>query len=65
MKYVPAQCSFREKLVYNNLMYSAAGRIMEKIEGKTWEQMIQERIFDPLEMTSSTTDLQEAIDSGR
>lgn len=65
MKYLPAQCSFRECQQYNNLMYSAAGRIMEKIEGKTWEQMIQEKIFGPLQMTSSTTDLYQAIDTGR
>jgi CubicO group peptidase (beta-lactamase class C family) len=39
---------------YNNLMYFAAGQIIEKVTGKSWEENVVERIFVPLNMTSST-----------
>lgn len=44
---------FREGYIYNNNMYTVAGIAMEEITGKSWEQNIQERIFNPLGMTSS------------
>lgn len=43
--------SFRSGYVYQNTMYSAAGRIIERLTGKTWAETIQARIFQPLGMT--------------
>lgn len=43
--------SFRAGYVYQNTMYSAAGRIIERLMGKTWSEAIRERIFQPLGMT--------------
>lgn len=45
---------FRTTYLYNNLMYSLAGAVAEKIGGKSWEELIQEKIFDPLGMKDST-----------
>ncbi|AKD58258.1 serine hydrolase [Spirosoma radiotolerans] len=42
---------FRAGFVYQNTFYSAAGRIIERIVGKTWAETIKERIFTPLGMT--------------
>lgn len=42
---------FRAGYVYQNTMYSAAGRIIERLTGKTWAEVIQERLFMPLGMT--------------
>ncbi len=42
--------SFRSSFIYQNIMYATAGAVIEAASGKTWEQMIQTRIFDPLEM---------------
>ena len=46
---------FREKFQYQNVMYSAAGEVVAKANGTTWEKFIEERIFKPLGMKSSYT----------
>ncbi|MDF7826340.1 serine hydrolase [Pontiellaceae bacterium B12227] len=38
---------------YSNLGYMAAGSMAEELTGETWETLMQERIFDPLGMTSA------------
>ena len=53
MRHLKFNASFREKFQYNNLMYYAAGYLVEKIAGKKWEDFVQERIFDPLGMKAS------------
>lgn len=37
---------------YSNLGYAVAGAISEKITGKSWETLMTEHVFAPLEMTS-------------
>ncbi|QDK83050.1 serine hydrolase [Spirosoma sp. KCTC 42546] len=41
---------FRAGFAYQNTFYSAAGRIIERIAGKTWAEFLKERIFTPLGM---------------
>jgi CubicO group peptidase (beta-lactamase class C family) len=43
----------RQLFLYNNLMYAAAGYIIELKSGKPWEDFVRERILQPLEMTST------------
>ena len=38
---------------YSNLGFMIAGSMAEKVTGKSWEQLMEERIFDPLNMTSA------------
>lgn len=40
---------------YNNMTFLIASQILEQVSGKTWEELLQERIFDPLGMTSAST----------
>jgi CubicO group peptidase (beta-lactamase class C family) len=54
MKYLVPNKSFRSYFQYNNLMYIAAGELIEKISGKTWEEFVKENIFNPLEMNNSS-----------
>ena len=57
--------TFRQKFQYNNLMYVAAGHLIETVTGKTWEENTRERIFIPLGMTNSNfsvRDSQKAAD---
>jgi CubicO group peptidase (beta-lactamase class C family) len=57
----------RQMFLYNNLMYAAAGYIIELKSGKTWENFVRERILQPLEMPSTTysiTDMTNAPDFG-
>lgn len=37
---------------YSNIGYIIAGHILEKISGKTWEMLLPERLFIPLQMQS-------------
>ena len=52
---------FREKFQYQNVMYSAAGEVVAKANGTTWEKFIEERIFKPLGMKSSYTSLKQML----
>jgi CubicO group peptidase (beta-lactamase class C family) len=54
LKYLEPQEPMRETFLYNNLMYAAAGNIIELKSGKTWEQFVREKIFTPLEMKTTT-----------
>jgi CubicO group peptidase (beta-lactamase class C family) len=40
---------------YNNLLYVVAADVMEAVSGKTWEEFVRQRIFEPLGMNESTT----------
>jgi CubicO group peptidase (beta-lactamase class C family) len=51
--YLEPQQPVRTAYLYNNLMYAAAGYLIELQSGKPWEQFVKERILDPLEMTST------------
>ncbi len=44
----PLQSKPGENFAYSNLGYTLAGAIIERVAGKTWEELIAERIFDPL-----------------
>ncbi len=54
-KYLKPTYPFRSGYGYSNLMFIAAGEVIEAISGKPWEQFIQERIFRPLGMARSYT----------
>jgi CubicO group peptidase (beta-lactamase class C family) len=47
--------SFRSSYAYDNVLYLAAGLVIESVTGKPWSQNIRERIFTPLGMNEATT----------
>ena len=49
----------REKWYYNNFMYLAQGVIIEKVTGKSWEENVSEKLFEPLEMSRSNLSIDE------
>ncbi len=53
MRYLKLSTSFRERCQYNNLMYTAAAYLIEKVTGQSWEHYAQARIFQPLGMIAS------------
>ncbi|MEM9411382.1 MAG: serine hydrolase domain-containing protein, partial [Planctomycetota bacterium] len=55
--------SFRKQFVYNNLMYSVGGLLLESAGKQSWNEMIRERIFVPLGMAGSTTTYEEFINN--
>ena len=46
--------SFRGAYKYNNSTFLIAEKIIEKVTGKSWEQNLQERVFDKAGMKSSS-----------
>jgi CubicO group peptidase (beta-lactamase class C family) len=52
--YLEPQEPIRTAFLYNNLMFAAVGYLIELQSGKTWEQFVKERIFDPLQMNSTS-----------
>jgi CubicO group peptidase (beta-lactamase class C family) len=54
LKYLEPQEPMRQTFLYNNLMYAAAGNIVELKSGTTWEQFVRERIFTALDMSTTT-----------
>ena len=55
LKYLPIGGQFRGGYAYDNVLYVAAGAVIEAVSGKSWEEMIKTRIFDPLGMTSTVS----------
>lgn len=50
---VPLQHDFRSVYAYDNILYIAAGEVIEKVSGITWEDFIKKRIFDVVGMQHS------------
>lgn len=51
--YLRPQTNFRTRFVYGNEQYVLAGKLVEVISGKRYDDFLQERIFDPLGMSST------------
>jgi len=52
-----ASAPVRAKWQYSNLMYMTAGVLAERVSGKSWETLVDERIVTPLGMAGATTSL--------
>jgi CubicO group peptidase (beta-lactamase class C family) len=63
LQYLKPSCTFRDHFEYNNINYVMAGWVVAAVTGKScW--FAEERIFDPLGMTSSTAITATAAKSG-
>ena len=61
LRYLEPAAPIRTTFLYNNLMYTAAGQVIEELSGLTWEQFVKRRIFDPLGMSRSTLTIEDNI----
>lgn len=50
LRYAKPAYSFRAGYTYQNIMYLAAGELIERLSGQPWRLFLQKRIFDPLGM---------------
>jgi CubicO group peptidase (beta-lactamase class C family) len=55
VRYLKPATSFRSQFGYQNIMYLAAGQLTARVTDRSWDEVIRERIFTPLGMTTSTT----------
>src|SRR5213080_2835860 len=53
LKYLEPQEPIRTTFLYNNLMFAAVGQIIEMKSGRKWEDFVRERIFTPLDMSTT------------
>jgi CubicO group peptidase (beta-lactamase class C family) len=56
IRHIKPVSEFRSEFAYQNNLFLVAAKLIETKTGKTWEDNIQERIFDPLGMNNSSTD---------
>ncbi len=57
LPYLKQYYEFRTHFGYSNIMYIAAGEIIGKISGKTWDQYIHDEFIVPLGMNSTLTSI--------
>ncbi|MGK6350386.1 serine hydrolase [Parapedobacter sp. DT-150] len=53
LKDVPLEYDFRSVYAYDNILYLAAGEVIEAVSGISWEDFVKERIFDKVGMANS------------
>ena len=57
---IPLDAPFRSEHQYQNVMFIAAGEIVGRASGQSWEQFVQGRLLDPLEMKRTTLSIVQA-----
>jgi CubicO group peptidase (beta-lactamase class C family) len=53
LRYLKPVSGFRTKYDYDNLLYIVAGEVVARISGMSWEDFIEQRIMQPLNMAGS------------
>ena len=59
IQYMEPTYGIRQKWQYNNFMFAAQGALVKHISGKSWEDNIKEKFFEPLGMTRSDVSIPE------
>ena len=65
VRYLEPSWSFRSRYGYQNIMFLAAGEAAASAAGKSWQDLVAQKLFQPLGMTLSNTsvnDLAKASD---
>ncbi|MBL8268641.1 serine hydrolase [Steroidobacter sp.] len=55
LRYVEPEARFRDSFRYSNLMYGVAGQLIAAASGMSWNDFVQRRLLQPLNMTRSGT----------
>lgn len=63
VKHLKPVSSFRTRYGYQNLMFIAAGKVVEKVSGKTWCAFVTERILTPLGMSRTVCSISNLPDN--
>lgn len=59
LRHLEPSASFRASFQYNNLMYMTAGFLAGVVTGSSWEELVRERLVEPLGMTRTTLSIRE------
>lgn len=55
VRYLEPLTGFRSSFTYQNTMYVVVGQLLAAATGKSWDELVAERIFGPLGMTETST----------
>jgi CubicO group peptidase (beta-lactamase class C family) len=59
LRHLQPNASFRSRWQYQNLMFVTAGYLVEQMTARSWEDMVRERVFRPLDMRRSNTSVRD------
>lgn len=62
MRLVRPSYSLRSGFIYQNIFYIAAGAVIEKVSGQSWDSFMKTRLFQPLKMNRTFPKLKEVKD---
>eukprot|EP01037_Dinobryon_pediforme_P003740 gene3740-3786_t len=62
LRYFKPETSFRSSFAYDNQLYKVAGEVVARVSGMSWEDFIQTRILNPLQMEHSAPSYQRLKD---
>jgi CubicO group peptidase (beta-lactamase class C family) len=52
-RFLKPQYGLRRGFGYSNIMFIAAGEVIEHVSGKPWREFVQQQLLDPLQMTNT------------
>jgi len=55
VRFLRPSWSMRSRYGYQNIMYLAAGQAVAKVAGRSWDDVVRDRIFTPLGMSETNT----------
>jgi CubicO group peptidase (beta-lactamase class C family) len=62
LRYLKQVSNFRTKYDYDNLLYIVAGEVVARVSGTSWENFVETRIMQPLDMKETATSFKRVKD---
>ena len=53
LRHLELSAGFRERFQYSNITATIAGHVAEEVTGRSWEDLVRERLFEPLQMRTT------------
>lgn len=63
IRFLKPTSSFRSRFGYQNILFLAAGEVVAKVTGKSWDEFVKERFFVPLSMKRTVTSHADLLNS--
>lgn len=61
LAFLEAEFPFGEQWFYTNIMYIAAGHLIEQVSNKTWIELLNQKVLGPLNMKRTFTSFQKVL----
>ncbi|WP_222611093.1 MULTISPECIES: serine hydrolase [Undibacterium] len=64
LRYLKQTSSFRSQFDYDNNLYIIAGEVIKRVSGLSWEEYIEQKIMQPLQMNASAASITRLKNAG-